>query len=199
MKKFIIPNTEDGKEKQRKLNAIGRLAEKLEKKSFRKELGLLDMHENFDLIFLDEYCIFIDNHITPIVFSILGEEFNDNWSSPGQTFENEFIENGVLSAAMINCKTKKYFTYIIKRREKGSRDFDLYLATCEKIDNKYKVRYFSSLSKLFAHKSSNYHSKIFYFRDVLNDKDAKGFGFHSYGAEELQWRFEIHKDFLKRY
>lgn len=197
MKKFIIPDTEDKKEKQEKLNAVGRLVEKLEKKSFREELGLFDRYEGYDFDLL--FCEFVDDYITPIVFSILGEEFNDNWNPPGQTFENEFIENGVLSAAMINCKTKKYFTYIIKRREKGSRDFDLYLATCEKIDNKYKVRYFSSLSKLFAHKSSNYHSKIFYFRDVLNDKDAKGFGFHSYGAEELQWRFEIHKDFLKHF
>lgn len=195
MKKFIIPDTEDEKEKQEKLNNIGRLAERLEKKSFIEELSLLNIQGKYDLE-NNEIQEFIRVHISPNVFSILGEKYNNDWNSPGQSNENSFVKNGILIASFINRKTKKYFSYIIKRREKGSFDFDLYLATCEEIGNKYKVRYFSSLSELFADKSSKYSSKLLYFTSMSNASD--NFGFPT-DAKELHWIYEIYEDFSKHF
>lgn len=195
MKKLIIPNTEEGIEKQEKLNSIGRLAEKLEKKSFIEELSLLNIQGKYDLE-NNEIQEFVRIHISPNVFEILGTEFNNDWNSPGQSNENSFVKNGILIASFINRKTKKYFSYIIKRREKGSFDFDLYIATCEEIGSKYKVRYFSSLSALFADKSSEYSSKLLYFTFLSNDSD--NFGFPT-DAKELHWIYEIYEDFSKHF
>lgn len=181
MKKFIIPDTEDRKEKQEKLNDIGRLVERLEKKSFIEELSLLNIQGKYDLE-NNEIQEFVRVHISPNVFEILGTEFNNDWNSPGQSNENSFVRNGILIASFINRKTKKYFSYIIKRREKGSFDFDLYLATCEEIGNKYKTRYFSSLSEFFTSMSN------------VSDN----FGFPT-DAKELHWIYEIYEDFSKHF